>query len=146
MLLTEGMPDSLLDDALLARIRDRAADYDRRNAFFAEDLDELRRAGYLAMMVPADLGGAGLPLAAAVREQARLAEAAPATALAVNMHILWTAVAALLRARGDESLEWVLRDAVAGEVFAFGISEPGNDEVLADSFTRAERQEDGGYR
>lgn len=146
MLLTEGMPDSLLDEALLARIRDRAADYDRRNAFFAEDLDELRGAGYLAMMVPADLGGAGMPLAAAVREQARLAEAAPATALAVNMHILWTAVAGLLRAGGDASLEWVLRDAVAGEVFAFGISEPGNDEVLADSFTRAERQEDGGYR
>ncbi len=146
MLLTEGMADSLLDEALLARIRDRAADYDRRNAFFAEDLDELRAAGYLAMMVPADLGGAGFPVAAAVREQARLAEAAPATALAVNMHILWTAVAALLRSRGDESLEWVLRDAAAGEVFAFGISEPGNDEVLADSFTRAVPEEDGGYR
>jgi alkylation response protein AidB-like acyl-CoA dehydrogenase len=140
------MADSLLDDALLARIRDRAADYDRRNAFFTEDLDDLRAAGYLAMMVPVDLGGAGLPLAAAVREQSRLASAAPATALAVNMHVLWTAVAALLRARGDGSLEWVLRDAAAGEVFAFGISEPGNDEVLADSFTRAERQDDGGYR
>ena len=140
------MADTLLDDELLARIRDRAADYDRRNAFFAEDLDELREVGYLAMMVPVDLGGAGLPLAAAVREQARLAAAAPATALAVNMHILWTAVAALLRKRGDDSLEWVLRDAVAGHVFAFGISEPGNDEVLADSFTRADRQHDGGYR
>jgi alkylation response protein AidB-like acyl-CoA dehydrogenase len=140
------MADPLLDEALLVRIRDRAADYDRRNAFFAEDLDELRGARYLAMMVPADLGGAGLPLAAAVREQARLAAAAPATALAVNMHILWTAVAALLRSGGDGSLEWVLRDAAAGEVFAFGISEPGNDEVLADSFTRAERQDDGGYR
>ena len=137
---------SLLDEALLTRIRDRAANYDDRNAFFTEDLEELRDAGYLAMMVPVELGGAGTALASAVREQARLATAAPATALAVNMHILWTAVAALLRARGDASLEWVLRDAAAGEVFAFGISEPGNDEVLADSFTRAERQDDGGYR
>lgn len=146
VLLTDPMADSLLQDAVLDRIRDRAADYDRRNAFFTEDLEDLRDAGYLAMMVPGDLGGAGLPLAAAVREQARLATAGPATALAVNMHVLWTAVAALLRAGGDRSLEWVLRDAAAGEVFAFGISEPGNDEVLADSFTRAERQDDGGYR
>lgn len=45
----------------------------------------------------------------------------------------------MLRDRGDDSLAWVLRDAAVGEVFAFGISEPGNDLVLWDSATTAER-------
>lgn len=140
------MAASAIDDELLARIRSRAADYDRRNTFFTEDLDELRDAGYLRLLVPVELGGQGATLETAAREQLRLATAAPATALAINMHLIWTAVAVLLRDRGDASLEWLLRDAAEGEVFAFGVSEPGNDEVLFDSRTRAERQPDGGYR
>ena len=39
---------TVLTPELLARIRSRAADYDRENAFFAEDLEALRAAGYLA--------------------------------------------------------------------------------------------------
>ena len=50
----------------------------------------------------------------------RLAAAAPATALAVNMHLVWTGIAKTLRDRGDSSLEFILREAAAGEVFAFG--------------------------
>lgn len=38
---------SVLTPDLLARIRSRAAGYDRDNAFFTEDLDELRAVGYL---------------------------------------------------------------------------------------------------
>nr|WP_307786126.1 acyl-CoA dehydrogenase family protein [Rathayibacter sp. SD072] len=137
---------SILDDALLERFRLRAADYDERNAFFAEDLEELRAIGYLALLVPEELGGRGLGLEQAATEQTRLATAAPATALAVNMHLVWTGVAKALRDRGDASLEHVLADAAAGHVFAFGNSEPGNDLVLFDSLVRADRQPDGGYR
>jgi alkylation response protein AidB-like acyl-CoA dehydrogenase len=84
-----GSPFSgtLLDDGLLARIHERAAGYDRDNAFFAEDLDELKDAGYLRALVPVELGGLGLTLRQLVHEQLRLAAAAPATALAVNMHL-----------------------------------------------------------
>lgn len=137
---------SILDDALLERFRLRAADYDERNAFFTEDLEELRAIGYLALLVPSELGGAGLGLEQAAAEQTRLATAAPATALAVNMHLVWTGVAKILRNRGDSSLEHVLVDAAAGHVFAFGNSEPGNDLVLFDSLTRAEPLPDGGHR
>ncbi|MCM6761000.1 acyl-CoA/acyl-ACP dehydrogenase [Rathayibacter sp. ZW T2_19] len=137
---------SILDDALLERFRLRAADYDERNAFFAEDLEELRAIGYLALLVPEELGGRGVGLEQAAAEQTRLATAAPATALAVNMHLVWTGVAKALRDRGDDSLEHVLADAAAGHVFAFGNSEPGNDLVLFDSLVRADRQPDGGYR
>lgn len=137
---------TLLTDDLLARIAERAPVHDRENTFPHEDLADLRAAGYLAAFVPASLGGAGLTLEEVAREQARLAGAAPATALAVNMHLIVTGLAAVLAARGDTSLDFVLRDAADGEVYAFGNSEAGNDLVMFGSRTRAERQPDGGYR
>ena len=60
------------------------------------------------------------------------------------MHLVWVGVARVLHDRGDSSLDWVLDDATAGELFAFGNSEPGNDLVLWDSLTTAEPV-DGGY-
>src|SRR3954466_13662793 len=98
---------SLLDDALLDRIRSRAAGYDRDNAFFAEDLAELRAAGYLAPR----------SLLETARDQRLLASYAPATALGINMHLVWVGVARVLHDRGDDSLDWVLRDAESGELF-----------------------------
>jgi alkylation response protein AidB-like acyl-CoA dehydrogenase len=126
-------PDSRLSPDLLDRIRSRAAGYDRDNAFFVEDLDELRVAGYLAPR----------PLLETARDQRLLAAHAPATALGINMHLVWVGVARVLHERGDASLDWVLRDAGAGELFAFGNSEPGNDLVLWDSRTAVSRVEGG---
>ncbi|WP_349898338.1 acyl-CoA dehydrogenase family protein [Parafrigoribacterium soli] len=135
----------ILGDDLLTRIHNRAAGYDRDNAFFSEDLDELKEAGYLRAFVPVEFGGFGLSLQQVVHEQLRLAAAAPATALAVNMHLVWTGIAKTLRDRGDDSLEFILREAAAGEVFAFAISEAGNDLVLFGSQTDARPQPDGSY-
>lgn len=135
----------VLPDDLLERIRGRAAGYDRDNAFFHEDLEELAAAGYLKIFVPASDGGLGLRLAAAAQLQRRLATAAPATALAVNMHLVWTGVAHVLAARGDSSLDFVLKEAAQGEIFAFGNSEAGNDSVLFDSLTTAVPDAAGGY-
>ncbi|NHT17068.1 acyl-CoA dehydrogenase family protein [Cellulomonas sp. IC4_254] len=139
-------PRTLLTDDLLARVAERAPVHDRENTFPHADLDDLRDAGYLRAFVPEALGGAGLSLEEVAREQVRLAGAAPATALSVNMHLVVTGMASVLAARGDDSLAFVLRDAAAGEVFAFGNSEAGNDLVMFGSRTRAERQPDGGYR
>jgi alkylation response protein AidB-like acyl-CoA dehydrogenase len=124
---------SSLSPGLLARIRERAAGYDRENVFFTEDLDELRAAGYLAPRSLLDTA----------RDQRLLAAHAPATALGINMHLVWVGVARVLADRGDHSLDWVLRDAEAGELFAFGNSEPGNDLVLWDSLTSVETVEGG---
>ena len=142
---------SVLDETMLARFAQRAPIYDRENRFFDEDFAELRDAGYLKIAVPEDLGGAGLTLAAVAREQGRLAYYAPATALAVNMHLYWTGIAADLRRQGDSSLEWLLREAAAGEIFAAGHGERGNDLPGLLSTSRAERVEAGpdgesGYR
>jgi len=137
---TELLPDNLLD-----RIRERAAGYDRDNAFFAEDLAELTEAGYLTAMVPTELGGAGLTLEEMTRQQMRLAGAAPATALAVNMHHVWMGVARTVRARGDSSCDFILEEAAAGEIFGFGVSEAGNDLVLFGSTSEAAPDGEGGY-
>src|SRR5690606_28695270 len=124
---SEGTPVSaILPDDLLERIRARAAAYDRENAFFDEDLEELVAAGYLTAMVPTELGGAGLSLEEMTREQMRLAGASPATALAVNMHHVWVSVARYVHERGDASTDFILEEAAAGEIFAFGVSEAGN--------------------
>jgi alkylation response protein AidB-like acyl-CoA dehydrogenase len=97
------------------------------------------------MAVPKELGGYGLSLADVCREQRRLAYHAHATALAVNMHIYWTGVAADLWRAGDRSLEWLLKGAMEGEIFAAGHAESANDLPLLLSTTKAERV-DGGYR
>jgi len=136
---------SILSDALLARCHERAPIYDRENRFFFEDFEELRNAGYLIMAVPTELGGGGLTLAEVSREQRRLAYHAPATALALNMHNYWIGIAADLWRGGDKSMEWVLKAAAQGEVFAAGHAESGNDVPLIYSTTKAERV-DGGYR
>jgi len=139
-------PETLLDDSLLDRIRERAAGYDRDNGFFTEDLEELRERGYLRALVPAEFGGLGWSLEDAVRGQMRLGGAAPATALAVNMHLVWTGVAKVLHDRGDDTLGFLLREAGEGELFGFGISEAGNDLMLFGSRSEADPQPDGGYR
>lgn len=141
---------SLLSVDLLHRIRGRASEYDTENRFFEEDLAELQECGYLAAPVPVEIGGSGYNLEALVRSQRLLAAHAPATALGVNMHLVWVQVARFLHdrgigiAEGPGLLEWVLQDAVAGEIFAFGISEAGNDAVLMDAFSEAV-PDDNGY-
>lgn len=143
--LQQGRREWLLTDEMLARFASRAAAYDRENRFFQEDFDELRAAKYLLMPVPTEFGGAGMTLAEVCREQRRLAYHAPATALAVNMHLYWVGIAADLWRGGDHSLEWLLREAAAGEIFAAGHAESGNDVPILLSTTKADRVE-GGYR
>ena len=135
-----------LTEELLAGVRDRAAGYDEANAFPHEDVDQLAAAGYLAALAPTADGGLGWDLQSVVAGQRLLAMHAPASALAVNMHQIWNGVAHVLAGQGDDSLSFIHRESAAGEVFAFGISEAGNDAVLFDSDTVAEPQPDGSYR
>src|SRR4051794_19072233 len=144
MATLETAADAILTDELLARFDERAPGYDAANRFFQEDFDELREAGYLDLAIPPDFGGPGLALAQVGRLQRRLAYVAPATAVAVNMHVYWTGVAADLYRNGDTSVEWILREAGAGKIFAAGHGEAGNDLPLLFASAKAERV-DGGW-
>lgn len=133
----------MLPEDMLATFRDRAAGYDERNEFFTEDFEDLRAAGYLRLLVPEEFGGLGFSLADAAQAQRRLAAAAPSTALGVNMHHVIVGIARTLWQRGDDRARAIFDQVVAGEVFAFGISEAGNDSVLFDATTTADPVADG---
>src|SRR5918993_1859571 len=132
-------------EATLAEFRARAASADETNTYFHEDLAVLREIGYLAATVPEEFGGWGLDLATFARMQRRLANYAPATALGMTMHHYWVGIAVELERFGDSSCRWILERAAAGDVFAAGHAEIGNDAPVVMSTTLAERV-DGGYR
>lgn len=138
--------DAVFTKDILEGIRQRAPGYDQRNDFPFEDLEVLKQTGYLAALSPVEDGGLGWNFAMVVDAQKRLAAYAPATALAVNMHLIWSGVASIFQANGNHDLDFMLRDAAAGEIYAFGISEAGNDAVLFDSGTEAEEQADGSVK
>lgn len=136
---------TVLNKELLEGCASRAETYDKENIFFHEDFEQLKAAGYLLGPVPREFGGSGLNLAQSCREQTNLAYHAPATALALNMHLYWLGVAADLWRNGDKSLEWVLKQAADGEIFAAAHAERGNDLPLFLSTTKA-TEVDGGFR
>ncbi|MFT5234161.1 MAG: alkylation response protein AidB-like acyl-CoA dehydrogenase [Candidatus Krumholzibacteriia bacterium] len=139
------MANFKLSPEMLLRFQERAPIYDRENRFFSEDFEELRETEYLNLAVPKEMGGHGLNLAEYGKLVREMSYYAPATALATNMHVYWTGIAADLMKSGDDSLKFVLEDSMAGEVLAAGHSESGNDVPLLYSMTNAEKV-DGGYR
>jgi alkylation response protein AidB-like acyl-CoA dehydrogenase len=141
---TTDLTAQVVTDEMLGRFDERAPVYDRENRFFTEDFDELQASGYLKVALPADLGGAGLGLTEVNRLQRRLAYHAPATALAVNMHIYWVGLAADLRRMEAPGGAWILRQAAAGHVLAAGHGEAGNDVPVLLSSATADRV-DGGW-
>jgi alkylation response protein AidB-like acyl-CoA dehydrogenase len=134
-----------LPTELLEGFRARAGELDQTNTYFHDDLSELRAVDYLAAAVPKHLGGWGFDLVQMAASQRRLARYAPATALAMTMHTYWIGIATELDKFGDDSLNWIFDAALAGQVFAAGHAEAGNDIPVLLSTCRAERV-DGGYR
>ena len=142
--MTTTTTKDVLTEDMLARFDERAPQYDRENRFFYEDFEELRASGYTKIALPEDFGGPGLRLDECLTLQKRIAYVAPATAVAMNMHLYWTGLAADLWRAGDTSGEFVLREAAKGKIFAAGHGEAGNDLPLLLSTTRADRA-DGGW-
>jgi alkylation response protein AidB-like acyl-CoA dehydrogenase len=136
-------PAPVLPDDLLARIDERAPAYDRDNRFFDEDFAELRASGLLDVALPVEYGGRGMHLDEYAQLARRLAYHAPATALALNMHVYWTGVAADLLRAGDDSCRVVLERARAGDVLCALHAERGNDMPLLLSTSSAVRVEGG---
>lgn len=134
-----------LTNELLSRIRERAADYDRNNEYFTEDLADLKSTDYFRLFVPKEHGGLGYTLPELVDTQIALSGASGSTALSVNMHHIWMGVARTVNQTRPGTLDWIFADALAGEVYGFGISEPGNDLVLLGSNSEARPDGQGGY-
>ncbi len=79
---------AVLKDAAgrVAQLRSTAAEHDRLGTFAADELAALRADGYLALLVPEELGGRGRSYAELCAVLATLAHGCPATALTLSMH------------------------------------------------------------
>jgi alkylation response protein AidB-like acyl-CoA dehydrogenase len=126
-----------LAESLAADFATRAAEHDREATYAFENIDALRRHGYFAAPVPAELGGMGVgSVHDLIVASSRLARGDAATTIGLNMHL--SVVLNILRrwrvatAQGDEaraagyarSLEGIARGEV---ILAAAISEPGQD-------------------
>jgi len=134
-----------LKDDLLDVIHERAPHYDKENTFPYDDYRDLKEAGYYKAFVPKEYGGHGLSLKEIAQEQTRLAKAAPATALGINMHQIIVGLAKYMVRKGNSRGEQILKDAVNGKLLSFAISEPANDRVLFGSISEARPGDDGSY-
>ena len=150
------MTDAIADAERLARrFAKRAAEYDENAVFPTADIEDLRASGLLALLVPAELGGAGGGFSEYVRVAQALGRGAGSTALLFNMHASVTGSIAsipeeLARAVGaDERFfahrERVLRSAVDGAMYGVAITERGAGSRLAAMRTTYEPEGDG-YR
>ena len=92
--MTTMTTTGFLSDELIQACGERAAGYDRDNKFFMEDWEAIKGTGFLKINTPKELGGYGMTPLDVSRELRRLAYRAPATALAVNMHLYWVGIAA----------------------------------------------------
>lgn len=121
------------------RFAERAGEHDRENTFPTENWPAMAEAGYLALTVPAELGGFDADPSEFLLAQERLAQGDGATALAVDMHLTTCAsFGSLWRQHPDERAERLLRGAAAGEVvFASCTSEAGYGGALEDCATIA---------
>ncbi|MGH2608239.1 MAG: acyl-CoA dehydrogenase family protein [Tepidiformaceae bacterium] len=73
---------------LAPRFAERAEQHDRDGSFPFENFHDLHEAGFLALTVPATLGGHGASLTTFLRVQEELARGDGSTALALNMHLI----------------------------------------------------------
>jgi alkylation response protein AidB-like acyl-CoA dehydrogenase len=116
-------------------------DLDAREAYPAEFVTALTEAGYLAALIPADYGGAGLPLraAATILEEIHAA-GCNAGACHAQMYIM----GALLRHGSDEQKQRYLPRIASGELRlqAFAVTEPTTGSDTTKLKTRAVRDGD----
>lgn len=83
------MTDTTLDE-FLECFSARAVVHDRSGEIATESLEDLRKAGYLGLAVPRNIGGQEIPLSDMTRIVAKIATADPSTALILAMQYLQT--------------------------------------------------------
>jgi alkylation response protein AidB-like acyl-CoA dehydrogenase len=119
---------------------EHAAEHDRDATFVAEAYQAMKETGYLALAVPAELGGLGATMRQVCHAQAELAKHDGATALAVTMHLYLTLMQVYRRRNGAPDAETVLRR-VADEGIVIATS--GGSDWLWPTTTAVAT--DGGY-
>ena len=142
-------------DACAVNFEARAAAHDADATFPTEDVEDIRTAGLLGLLVPERLGGMGAGFEQYTAVAMALARGSGSTALVFNMHASVTGALAgvpddLARELGaPESFfaarDRMLRAAVDGSLYGVAITERGAGSRLSHMQSTFERT-DGGYR
>jgi len=139
-------------DAAVSKARDvassvlapSAGENDTAGRFSTEAIQALGESGLLGLLVPADLGGAGLGPRTFAAVTATLAEADASVAMVYVMHILATASISAARPNAAEAMRPILQDIAAGHhLSTLAFSEAGSRSHFWAPISRAQRNGDG---
>lgn len=121
-----------------------AAQNDTAGRFSDEAIQSLGDAGLLGLMLPVDVGGAGLGPRTFAAVTATLAEADASVAMVYIMHILGTAAVAAARPSATQPLAPVLQEIAAGRhLSTLAFSEAGSRSHFWAPLSRGVRNGDG---
>ncbi|HJT25795.1 MAG TPA: acyl-CoA dehydrogenase family protein [Pyrinomonadaceae bacterium] len=139
-------------DAAVSKARDiassvlapSAGENDTAGRFSTEAIQALGEAGLLGLLLPADLGGAGLGPRTFAAVTATLAEADASVAMVYVMHVLATASISAARPNASEATRPILQDIAAGRhLSTLAFSESGSRSHFWAPISRAQRNDDG---
>jgi alkylation response protein AidB-like acyl-CoA dehydrogenase len=117
---------------------------DRLGQFSAEAVQSLGESGLLGLLLPEDLGGAGLGPRTFATVTATLAEADASVAMVYLMHILGTATISAARPDANTALTPILQEIGAGRhLSTLAFSEAGSRSHFWAPVSRAHRNGDG---
>jgi len=138
-------------DAAVSKARDvassvlapSAGENDTAGRFSTEAIQALGESGLLGLLLPADLGGAGLGPRTFAAVTATLAEADASVAMVYVMHILATASISAARPNAAEAMRPILQDIAAGHhLSTLAFSEAGSRSHFWAPISRAQRNGD----
>ncbi len=130
---------------LAADIATRADEADRESRLPAEDVDLLKRSGYLGLSVPVEFGGFGCSLAQCVAAHLELSQGSASTGLVAAMQLQIFGHQRETRSWRDDAYERLCREAASGSLFNSIASEPkmGSPSRGGLPESRAVRSDDG---
>ena len=133
-------------DISISVLAPAAGQNDKAGRFSSEAVEALGTAGLLGLMLPADIGGAGLGPRTFAAVMAALAEADASVAMVYLMHVLGAATIAAARAGAAEAIRPVLKDICAGRhLSTLAFSESGSRSHFWAPVSRARRNGNGVY-
>ena len=134
--------------SLAADFATRTGDHDREATHPSENYEQLREAGFCALNIPKEWGGAGHGLLDHTLAFEILAQGCPSTALAFNMHLSMVGPLTGSKFVPDDAKAYIAELAVGErKLIAGNFSEPTSTALIGERHlgTRA-RRADGGYR